>query len=291
MARLSVVGSLIVASCVASAYAVNPGLMPGDAFFHSTLTEDALESFGERRIVLEYVYPPDSVAFCGYAGFNRLEIVGDTAAISASVEAVYRALRRDYDLQLRVDSDGKQWETNGFELFVYPKEVKWSRSTVVGLKYNEGWADFVPQAPRRNGKKLPLPKASIEKRYTTFVEGDAAVILDWQFGETVPPLGARYPPELEGKIPVGGRELVATIDAKDIQIVITPCELDDVFRWMTRASDDSGYSFFLAVTSEGVTKWHSGGWDVEKQMRGRLNSEPWSPDDSESDDDSVFEDE
>ncbi len=277
-------GSLIVLPCLLAgpARAVNPALMPGDAFFHSTLTAESLESFGDKGIGLEYVYPPGSMAFCGYAGFERLEVVGDTAAISESVKAVYRALRRDFELELRVDSAGKQKELNGFDLFVYPKEVRWSRSTVVGLKYNEDWASLPPEAAEGGSSRSRMPGAKAEARYTTFVEGAPAVLLDWQHGEKVPALGVRYSSGLAWGVPGSRLEAAATIDAEDIQVIITPNKLEDIFIWMTQSPefDDMSYSQFFSVTSEGVTQWHSGDWDLSEEGLGELNALPWSPNDS-----------
>lgn len=276
---------LLVASGLgAFACAVNPEFMPGDAFFHSILTKQSLSSFGDERIAIEYSYPGHTATFCGYAGFNKLAITGNTAPLADRIKQVYNALRISFPREVSIDADGEQTELNGFHLFVYPKEFEWSQSLVVGVKYNEEWKSLPDEGLDSKSREWGPPITHVG-RYTSFLHAAEAVVHDWRYGPEVPGLPVTYEPGTGWGIPGPPLEAVAKIDVAKVQVLIVPENLDDVFGWMAGVTDfdsdcpsEGGYFSFYAVTTDGVTKYHSGSWgEDEGESWGLINSEPWSP--------------
>src|SRR5262245_32115866 len=100
--------------------------MPGDAHFHSRLTEARVENaVRENKIELDYAIAVEDLDFGGYAGFGGLTVSGEVESVHRLVDhlhSVYFKLRQDYPKIVRIrfkDNERVETEVNGFHLFVY----------------------------------------------------------------------------------------------------------------------------------------------------------------------------
>ena len=141
---------LVAVSLIAPAAQGNVAFMPGDAFFHSDLTEAAVaDTSGDETFRLKYSHVPLSGGLGGYAGFEWLEVTGDTTALRHHLKVLYESLRMDNPKEVRINHDGSVTELNGFHIFVYNADVKWDggfASQGLGMKYNESWTDLPASA-------------------------------------------------------------------------------------------------------------------------------------------------
>ena len=141
------------------ALAMNIAFMPGDAFFHALLTEESLADLSDEGMRFRYAHVPMSGGLCGYAGFENLQVTGDTSILNEHLRALYRSLREFYWKELRVNPDGTTTETNGFHVFIHNADVEWSSSPSsqrIGIKYNESWPNLPESAFQGESRKLWL---------------------------------------------------------------------------------------------------------------------------------------
>lgn len=142
--------TMVLALPAARASAANIYFMPGDAFFHTQLTEDRVQSLSADRgsVVFGYVLPIESASFGGFAGFRRLEIRDFPPELSENLQLVYRKLRGEGGrIVLTYSENGKEktQELNGYHLFVYNKTADFGRQRI-GIRYNESWRKLPPEA-------------------------------------------------------------------------------------------------------------------------------------------------
>lgn len=258
----------------------NIGFMPGDAFFHTALREQLLTELDsdDRSLTLRYAQPAGTASLCGYAGFWRLRLQSVPPELVENLRRVYESLSRNEAkiVQVYRDEHGKtvRTELSGYHLFVYGRETIFSGQRI-GLKYNEDWHDLPSAALRRNRKTPSVftPPATV---YQPFIRDYAAVVNDWQYAETFPPLRVRVP-ELEGwgilEKPI--LEPVR-INAEDVQFVVLPYSEDLVGFWGKESIlpdyfHQSRELEFLTVTASGV---HAFRWDEG----GRLHRTEWNDD-------------
>ncbi|QDT70179.1 hypothetical protein MalM25_31250 [Planctomycetes bacterium MalM25] len=252
----------IVAALLAwtpAAPAVNVAFMPGDAFFHAELTEESLDKFRDSVIGLEYAYPSGTYTFCGFAGYTRLKILGDTRALTGHVKSLFKSRIKQQAGKKYVDAMGFEEDFAGFHLFVYDRSFVCSSESRIGLKYNEDWVSLQNEA-------LGLPAAQRgSARFTTFVSTAGAVAHEWQYAASVPGLPTRVPmgpgwgpagPVVHGP---------AEIEVKAVQIVLVP--EPDIAKLLQRTPG----SEFFSITEDGVVLW---GWDERR----KLQSKPWPGD-------------
>ncbi len=176
---------------------------------------------------------------CGYAGFAHLTIRDCRPGLFASLNKVYRAIRRTHPKLVRVlDEHGKSErgiEINGLDLFVYNKDIDWKAQSI-GLKYNEHWFDFPIKSPHPtsgwaltgpNSVRMDIPAY----RYVSFLTGADAVVEDWQNSQRFPALAVRLPDVKQWEFPGAGPiEVPIVAKAEDVQLVVTCEPLDDYFR-------------------------------------------------------------
>ena len=245
------------------ALAVNVAFMPGDAFFHAYLSDETLASFGEDGIVLRYVYPPDSITLCGYAGFPRLQIDGDTSGLTRNTRALFDARRSKQTGKQYVNSVGGTSEFDGFWLLVYNRSFKWSRRSFLGLKYNESWASLPEEAFDSDERPLGFGHVKAE-RFTTFVPLVTAVAHEWRYSAEVPTLDVGIPEGVGWGVSGPKIEAVARVQADEVQLVVVPEPALGVYFRRKPGSE------FFAITAEGVTHW-------VVDERGDLQSSSWKP--------------
>jgi hypothetical protein len=260
--------------------ACNPGFIPGDACFHSILTDDFLTQLraGGKVMQLHYAYPEPLVG-CGYTGFAHLEIRNCPPSLHVSLEKVYRAVRKTHPKLVRILDDrgsgDRGIEINGLDLFVYNKEVDW-KSEKIGLKYNEHWYDFPvdPALLKNRGGWLSTNKDSDRMaiacyRYVSFLPGLEAVAEDWQYSSRFAGLAVRVPNVNDWGL--GGPEIESpvTANAEDVQLVVTCEPLDDYFR---RKADTT----FYVIRTTGIRELQ---WRLsDDETRMELSDKPFNGD-------------
>jgi len=187
-----------------AAQANNNFFLPGDAFFHTVLTESLLQDIEKSKSpVFRYVRPDHLDTFlCGFAGFNMLQVKEMSPAIKKNLQALYRELREDYPLQIELvqetrwvrgsieDGDkeiktGKilRRELNGFSMFFYNAGFDANRYRI-GLKYNETWAEEV----------MAFGHQREHIQFEFFIREEKAILSDWRDSQLVKPLDVISPP-------------------------------------------------------------------------------------------------
>ena len=250
-------------------HAANTYFMPGDAFFHSRLTEDVIDDLvnGNGAATFRYDRPGPST-FSGYAGFPNLTIEGLDPESRKWLKALYERLRMQYPQHIRVTKievgdriDVVAKEINGFHLLIYGRDFDVRRFRI-GLKYNEEWHSPPPTAV---GPTLFLGPV---RSYDPFVKSYEAVVEDWKSASDVPglpvelpkdALWARHGPKIEAPV---------TARAEDVRFLVFPAgSLDAHFR--RRNTEE-----FWEVTPSGIKAYT---W-----KRGELISGEWESDVGES---------
>lgn len=180
----------------------NNFFLPGDAFFHTVLTQDALRALETtQNPIFRYQRPShlDSF-FCGVAGFEQLEVKEMPPAIKASLVSVYRELRESQPLQIELVPEVKlvqedletvevktgkmlRRELNGFSMFFYNADFAVNRYRLA-LKYNETWLEEV----------VSFGHSREFARCEFFVREEKAIMSAWRDAQQVKPLGVLAPP-------------------------------------------------------------------------------------------------
>jgi hypothetical protein len=180
------------------AHATNVYFMPGDAFFHTRLTEDAVSSLAGEAGTATLAYErPSPFSFCGYAGFPSMQIQDMDPGTVRSFKELYADLRRQYPKQIQIMTtttdtgiDVVTQEINGFHLLVYSSDFDVQRFRLA-LKYNEDWHSPPIAAVGTRGW-LIMPARS----YDPFVKTHEAVVEDWRNAGNVPGLPVEVPKDL-----------------------------------------------------------------------------------------------
>lgn len=238
---------IIVFSITRAVDAVNIAFVPGDAFFPSILTTVDLERFEQDGLILKYRYPPSMVfSFCGYSGFQKLHITGNTDKLIENLQRCYQVNRETFRKELIEESDGTLRETNGLLLLVYNKNVDWQSTRLrLGIKYNENWNNYPDDAFTKVPRRLKN-KAYI---YNTFVKTADAVIHDWQYAEKFSGINVNVPPGTGWGYPGPQIDVPVTIDADAVQIVVLSFDnTEKLFRQRYRQDFD-------VVNSEGYFRY------------------------------------
>jgi hypothetical protein len=187
-----------------AAQANNNFFLPGDAFFHTVLTESLLQDIEKSKSpVFRYVRPDHLDTFlCGFAGFNKLQVKEMSPAIKKNLQALYRELREDYPLQIELVQETKRVrgsiedgdkeiktgkilrrELNGFSMFFYNAGFDANRYRI-GLKYNETWAEEV----------MAFGHQREHIQFEFFIREEKAILSDWRDSQLVKPLDVIAPP-------------------------------------------------------------------------------------------------
>jgi hypothetical protein len=210
--------------------ACNPAFVPGDAFFHATITKELLDhlAIDKGTLSLRYSYP-EPMSLGGYVGFARMDIGNCPPSLGESLRRVYRQVRRTHPRVVQIVADGKGeercFELNGLELFVYSKGRVWDHQQI-GLKYNEHWYNFPVKVEVAKGTdRLPI-KGYV---YRTFLPIVDAVTEDWQNSSHFSGLSVKCP-DVAGW-GLAGPEILTPITgaAVDLEFVILAGNVEDYF--------------------------------------------------------------
>jgi hypothetical protein len=253
-------------------WSTNVSFMPGDAFFHSRLTEQAVASMprdgGSWTII--YSSNDESGNLSGFAGFRTLSVQSVSSQVVMRIHDVYSHLNPNNvkTLKVFIDAGGKrkEVETGGFHFFVYNRDVDWSFQRLA-LKYNEDWVDIPNNALQGSRKPANcikgFPGVGPVRTYSPFIRSYEAVVSDWRDAKAFAPLKVSVPNNIAWGV-IGPRitEPVEA-DMKDVQFVIL--ERDNLRKYYHRKLL---YEYFL-ITESGI---QIAGWE-----KGKLNIANWRP--------------
>ena len=247
--------SLILLTLILSARpasAANQYFMPGDAFFHTLLTEAVIKDMAVVSHPEFTYHRPEFLPrmFCGYAGFQKLEFTNMPQTMRDNLTKVYRELRDAHPLKLEVKEEvvvkgdvelktGKKLyrEINGFNMFFYNADFD-RRKHRLGLKYNEQWADQF--AAFGHDRKHAI--------YEVFVRDPEAIMLDWREGKSVSPLNVELPP-------ISTRSFRTPIRPKGkLMAIVSPTkELASLYRGSGKTNGFGLLTMYM-ITEQGITR-------------------------------------
>jgi hypothetical protein len=182
----------------------NNYFLPGDSFFHAVLTEAVLVEMEKSKSPVFKYNRPDHLNsfFCGYAGFEQLQVKDMSPAIKKNLTMLYRHLREAYPLQIELIQETKlvrdasggfdnevktgkmlRREMNGFSMLFYNADFDADRYRL-GLKYNENWVEQVVAFGHRQE----------HVQFEFFVREEEAILSDWRDCRLVKPLDVISPP-------------------------------------------------------------------------------------------------
>ena len=193
---------LVTATWACAGNAHNTFFLPGDAFFHTVLTEEVLNRIeNQKNPVFTYSRPRFLAnSLCGSAGFSKLEFRGMPVKFKKQLREVYNNLRESVPKRIEITDEiiwkkgdigdvavktGTQInrELNGFSIFVVNADFNLAKH-ILGLKYNEDWADQVTAFSHdRNHVRLE-----------SFIQTPEAIAVDWRDSQLVAPLSTECPP-------------------------------------------------------------------------------------------------
>ena len=231
---------LFVACINRQTHANNNLFLPGDAFFPTILTADAIEKLATNRERHEFVYSSFGGydgAFCGYAGYNRARVSSMEDAFIANLKSTYEQIRKFEPRMLSEEKrDGKTIlrETNGIRVMFYNETFEFPKFKL-GLRYNENWVAETVKFGHQ-------PRAV---RLCCLLDNKDAVMVSWRDAGFVEPLEVSLP-KVELK-PVPENDSPITIKGKLKAIVFGSTSLVDYFK------PSDGVSFFI-VDEEGITE-------------------------------------
>lgn len=242
----------------------NISFMPGDAFFHSRLTQAVLDRVSaDKALVLDYDPPPLSGGLGGYAGFQRIEITDLTKDIVESLTQVYPVLRthdpKEFRVELAPDGAEVAVETNGFHLFVCRRDADWHEQRF-GLKYNENWMELPEEAfVGSNRKSFAEVRAEV---YFPFIKDYRAVSEDWKKSRRFSALPVNVPDSVAWGLMHKPIRIPVEISADDVQLVVL--RYDDLWMYFTgkRFCDffciSKGGTVHMSWTKNGLRRLPSG---------------------------------
>lgn len=166
--------------------------LPGDAFFHTVITEKVLKkleedpnyAFDYNRSHWQYTIP----------GYYSLSLGKQNRKLAIQIKEAYVEVRYSMSLlKLKVigispnsiSSKPSQEKTefveiNGPHLFFYNEDYDWQKKNIA-IKYNEYWHQELMKFGYPNGD------------YAPFVKTPEAIIQSWQFSKVVAPLSVQLP--------------------------------------------------------------------------------------------------
>lgn len=200
-------------------FANNNFFIPGDAFFYFEIEQSEWEDLKNGNLTTVNYDRPDHLPrmFCGYAGYQKLDIsnlpIDYRARLIQSIEAMKEsypteAIETDHGESKYLGSSSgiKKQQNNKIRIFVYNKTFDFSQYRL-GLKYNESWPDFAVVS----GHKKDL------FQFDFFVDTPKGITESWRMGDDVSPLDAIIPPVGEGYI-----EKPIRVDPDKIKFLVAP---------------------------------------------------------------------
>ena len=265
--RIAVLCALVSVLSERSSEAANQYFMPGDAFFHSVLTEEALDAMDATEDpVFEYDRPEFLPRMlCGYAGFRRLKYEDMPEGMKKGLRQVYRDVREftpkrvEITPEVRVETGelgdidvptGKMIHTeiNGLNVLFYNPSFDRQKHRLA-LKYNEDWADmFAAYGHQRSHARLE-----------TFVPKANVMMEEWRDAAAVEPLKVKH-----AELTARNIEVPLIPESEGLVAIIIPD--GDFERACNATGGEWGSTSFYLVTESSVSilKADGGHWKVRK---------------------------
>lgn len=191
--------------------------LPGDAFFHTSLTlaqSTELRTASEKPPVFEYSFHGAAFhgAFCGYAGYGRVTIADDDGKFAANLADAYDWARFYSRREWRETGvPGELIEINPVHVFFYPAAFDINQHRV-GLRYNERWIDEV----------LKFGHHRQHVRLCCFLDGKDAIEQSWRDAAVVPELDVQIP---EAKIKPSEKITEPVVISGKFKAIVLPDDL------------------------------------------------------------------
>ncbi|RLS53155.1 MAG: hypothetical protein DWH91_15100 [Planctomycetota bacterium] len=215
-----------------TAIAENMRFLPGDVFFHGTLSRKMIQDARDSGVITIDYTSPTPGSFSGHAGYSRLKLVCENEKYLDSIDAAYTRIRLNSPRLQRVVKKAiygdrvitirreeiVEEESNPLSIFVYNKATD-IMTTRIGIKYNETWK----QEFRRFSDRAKGPPALDE-----FVKSHQAISESWSRAEEVPALSALLPmaDPLKGK---SIDEPITCQAANCMAVVTSDVNYDDIY--------------------------------------------------------------
>lgn len=239
--QILIAASLVVTSLPGQlVLANNYYFLPGDAFFHCTMTKAQAEALAEPsakpRVFKYSLYGAEfDFAFCGYAGYTNARIPKVDDRFAANLAKAYTRVRSTYVREWRETLNKEKnvlFESNPVHVFFYRADYDFKRSNVA-LRYNENWVAEVKKFGHRRA----------HARLCCFISGEEPVTISWRDSELIPGFEVTLPeaPIQRGK-PV---DEPLTIAGAVKAIVLPPISLSKFF------APDNSWDLFV-VDSTGI---------------------------------------
>ncbi|QDU06678.1 hypothetical protein [Gimesia aquarii] len=221
--------------------------LPGDAFFHTVITEKTLKKLEENPdYAFEYNRSHWNYTFPGY---YSLSLGKQNRKLAKQIKKAYEEVRYSMRL-LRLKVRGKSpnsisgksseektefVEINGPDLFFYNEDYDWKKMQFA-IKYNEHWHQELMKFGYPNGD------------YAPFVKTPEAIIQSWRFSTVVPPLSVQLP-----DVPIiKHRAVDAPMIAKGrLRAIMLP---DNKYK---RYYKRKNYLHLIEITNEGYFTYHA----------------------------------
>ncbi|HBE66760.1 MAG TPA: hypothetical protein DDW52_01295 [Planctomycetaceae bacterium] len=173
----------------------NSYFIPGDAFFYCEIDQSEWKALKSGELsVLDYDRPEElSLAFCGYAGYKRLDVSNLSKSFRGRLIKAIAVVKEKYPTKMVEIDHGtpkffgdpagiEKKEINKLRIFVYNRSFDFSQYRV-GLKYNETWAE--------SGVQLGFARDHF--RYDFFIPTSQGMTESWRMGSAVSPLSVQLP--------------------------------------------------------------------------------------------------
>lgn len=188
--------------------------MPGDAFFSGFVREQDLNSWRRNQdLVVEYWQPTDCKVFNGFAGFERLKLIGNTEKLKEVVEKMYveyEGRRKEVKASGQNPSRWSLFEDAPLRIAIDNHDFNIQRRSLF-LRYNETW--------NRLADTHPEDAMKVNGEYCPFVPNNAVAVLeDWTLGPKVRGLDAEYRDGVKWWIKGRPHGEMAQIDVSKIRV-------------------------------------------------------------------------
>lgn len=249
----------------------NTYFLPGDAFFHTVLTEDVVDS----RLQMDnpsfaYSRPDPFVgAACGDAGYYVLEFVNMPKAFKENLQRAYLELSKlkpkkdetkneSQDIEKAagsgdadIDKETAQY-LNGFSLFFYNASFDFRKYRLC-VKYNERWVK----------ETAAFGHGENHVQLDSFVDSFSAFSDEWRDSAAVEPLNATCP-ALPNDDADGATDWRTVRVESGIRAIVLPVKEFDRYG-APDGADTAGAPWFLDVTESGIKRFvhKNGNWRLD----------------------------
>lgn len=177
--------------------AENVAFLPGDAFFHGTISQEILQKADQSKVVTINYVPHAPGSFSGNVGYLKLNLEIDDEAILKSLNSAYELVRLtngrvqrivtsaiyEEDVITILNEKVVEEEANPIRVFIYNRDTDIEKIHLC-VKYNENWKQEIDAFGNRGNR----PPAVDE-----FIKSYECLAESWSRAVEVPSLKATIP--------------------------------------------------------------------------------------------------